>query len=72
MLHIIRRIAKAEQVFEPAGHRHDSAFVREGLEAVFTVVGTVARSAYTTEGSVSDYGMKHYLEITGVSQTTLG
>ena len=43
--------------------------MREGLEAVFTVVGTMSRIADTAEGGVVDSEVEHGLQIARVSQT---
>ena len=43
--------------------------MREGLEAVFTVVGTMSRMADTAEGAVFDHEVEHGLQIAKVSWT---
>ncbi len=65
MLHVVGRIPKTKQVFEPAGHRNDRTIMRKGLEPVFAVVSPGARVAYAAERSIIDRGVEQELQIRG-------
>ena len=61
MLSAVRRITEAKHVFEPIRDANNGSLVREGIEAVFAVVGAVAGVANAAEGGVRDAGVHGYV-----------